>query len=331
MTHIEMPCRLYLGTESGLHTAVVNRTGVELTDSALAGESVRAVDVSPADPEALLVGCGLRGRGLYRSEDGGSSVESLGFNDRWVWGLSRHPGDPETVYVGTEPPMLYRSEDGGDSFEAVRGIEAVPSRESWLFFHEPFEAGHVHGIAVHPDRPEQVFAGVEHGAIIYSRDGGQTWQDSLAAEDIHRVAVHPDDPDRLFVAAGSGLYHSSDAGRSFEQASDLAGEYAHGIVFDPRSPERMYAYVATDGMPLYRSEDGGDSWVGIGDGLPAARPADTLCLHPADPDVLLYAGDTDTGGQLFVSPDSGGSWHRLDTELPKVWRMSAVDAVAGEG
>jgi photosystem II stability/assembly factor-like uncharacterized protein len=326
MGHVETPCRLYLGTEDGLWTVTVRETGAERLDSALAGEAVRALAVSPADPDDVLVGCGLRGHGLYRTRDGGRTVESLGFDSEWVWGVSRHPNDPETVYVGTEPPMLYRSTDGGASFSALDGIEAVPSREDWTFFHEPFQAGHIHGIAVHPDRPEQVFAGVEHGGILCSRDGGETWQDSVAAEDIHRVAVHPEDPDRVFVAAGSGLYRSDDAGRSWEQVPDLAGEYAHSIVFDPRSPERMYAYAATEEMPVYRSDDGGDSWVGIGAGLPEARAADTLCLHPANPDVVLYAGDTDDGGRLFLSPDGGESWDCLDLALPTVWRLTVADA-----
>ncbi len=332
MGHVETSYRLSLGTADGLRTVVVDGTDASVdgarasvVESALPGEAVRALDVSPADPDDVFVGCGLRGWGLYRTRDGGETVESLGFEEAWVWGLQRHPTDPDRLYVGTEPPGLWVSTDDGGSFEPLDGIDRLPSRGDWTFFHEPFHAGHVHGIAVHPDRPGQVFAGIEHGAIIYSRDGGETWQESLAAEDVHRVAFHPADPDRVFVAAGSGLYRSDDAGRSWEQAPDLAGEYAHSIAFDPDSPERMYAYVATDGMALYRSDDGGDSWVGIGDGLPAARPADTLRVHPDRPETLVYAGDVEDGGRLFVSPDAGESWDRLDLELPKVWRLAVAD------
>ena len=328
MGHAETSYRLYLGTADGLRTVVVDRTGARVVERALAGEAVRALDVSPADPEDLFVGCGLRGWGLYRTRDGGETVESLGFDDVWVWGLERHPTDPERLYVGTEPPALWVSADGGASVETVDGIDRLPSRDDWTFFHEPFCAGHVHGITVHPDRPDRVFAGVEHGAIIYSRDGGETWQESLAATDVHRVAFHPEEPDRVFVAAGSGLYRSNNAGRSWEQVPDLAGEYAHSIAFDPDSPGRMYVYVATDGMALYRSDNGGDSWVGIGDGLPAARPADTLQVRPGRPETLVYAGDVDDGSRLFVSPDAGESWKRLEVKLPKVWRLAFAGTAA---
>jgi len=322
---LDSSCRLYLGTENGMQTAVLGDGQAAVVAEGLPGQAVRAISPSPVTPGEAFVGCGVRGSGLYRTTDGGHTYTSLGFDDEWVWGLSRHPTDPERLYVGTEPPGLWVSTDSGSSFERVDGIETLPSRENWFFFHPPFEAGHVHGISIHPDRPEQVFAGVEHGAIIYSRDGGVTWAESLAAEDIHRVAIHPDDPDRVFVAAGSGLYRSVDAGETWEQVPALAGEYAHAIEFDPRSPERLYVYVATDGAPLYRSDDGGDSWVKVGDGLPDARAADTLRLLPGDPDAVVYAGETDDGSRLFLSRDAGESWRRLALELPMVWRLAVAD------
>ena len=318
-------CRLYLGTGDGLRTARLTRDGAEVTARAVAGNAVRAIAVDPEDPDDAYVGCGLRGWGLYHTEDGGASVESLGFEDVWVWGVARDTADTDTVYVGTEPPMLHVSEDGGETFTALEGLDELPSRPDWTFFHDPFRAGHVHGIAIHPERPERILAGVEHGALVASDDGGETWTESLVGSDVHRVAVRPDDPDAVFAATGSGLYRSSDGGAEWAQVPDLRGLYLHAVVFDPRDPDRTYVYAADDDCPVYRSDDGGDSWMPVGDGLPSASPADTLRLHPDDPETVVYAGDTgDDESHLFVSSDAGGTWERVETALPKVWRMEAV-------
>lgn len=326
----EPPCLLYLGTSDGLRVARLTGDGLDVVANAIAGNAVRAITVHPDDPTNAYVGCGLRGWGLYHTSDAGRTVETLGFEDRWVWGATRHPDDPETVFVGTEPPMLYRSTDGGSTFDAFEGIDELSSRPEWTFFHEPFYEGHLHGIAIRPERPERIFAGVEHGALVYSHDGGETWAETLVGSDVHRVAIDPTDPDRVFAATGSGMYRSEDAGLEWSKTPDLRGEYLHTIVFDPDEPERMYVYAADDGDPVWKSEDGGNSWRPVGARLPAARPADTLRVHPSDSETLVYAGDTEDGGRLFVSPDAGDTWHPVDHSLPKVWRLE-VAPDTGEG
>lgn len=328
----EDSCRLYLGTRDGLRVARLDGDGLEIRASGIADNVVRAIAVHPADPDDVFVGCGLRGWGLYRTTDGGDTVDPLGFEDVWVWGVARHPTDPETVYVGTEPPMVHVSTDDGATFEACEAIDDLPSRPDWTFFHAPFRAGHVHGFALHPDRPDRVVAGVEHGALVVSRDGGATWSESLVGSDVHRVAVHPTDPDRVFAATGSGMHRSDDAGDSWEPLPALEGRYLHAVVFDPRDPDRMYTYAAEGESPVHRSDDGGESWRPVAEGLPAARPADTLRLHPVDPDTLVYAGDTGSDtSHLFVSPDRGGTWARLERSLPKVWRLAVADVRDWDG
>lgn len=324
------PCRLYLGTGDGLRTARLTGDGLTETASSIADNAVRAIAVHPSDPDDVFVGCGLRGWGLYHTDDAGATATTVGFEDEWVWGVARHPDDPATVYVGTEPPMLYVSTDGGGSFDALDGIEDLPSRPDWTFFHEPFYAGHVHGIALDGRRPDRVLAGVEHGALIVSRDGGETWTEALVGRDVHRVAVHPADPDSVLAATGSGLARSDDGGRTWGEVDDLRGLYVHAVVFHPTDADRWYCYAASDECPVYRSDDGGDSWTPVGEGLPPARPADTLRLHPADPETLVYAGDVDDDtSRVFVSTDAGGSWQRVRQEFPKVWRLEVTPVPGG--
>lgn len=323
-------CLLYVGTSDGILVLEFQDEALEPVGRGLQGNAVRGIAIHPHDPEIAYVACGLRGWGLHRTRDAGRNFEMLGFQDRWVWDVAFHPGDPATLFVGTEPPMLHVTRDEGGTFQAFDGIEELPSRSRWMFFHEPFRAGHVHGIAVHLQQPDRIYAGVEHGAFIYSHDAGRTWHEALVGFDLHRVAVDPVNADRVFAGAGEGLYVSADAGRTWNSIPALEGKYVHAIAFDPRSSQTIYVYVAAEGAPLHKSIDGGENWRQIGAGLPAARPADTICLHPQDPGVVFYGGDIgEKISRIFVSQDAGETWQPLPGEFPKIWRMRAAPRSRG--
>lgn len=221
--------------------------------------------------------------------------------------------------------MVWISQDNGETFDACEAIDDLESRPHWTFFHEPFEQGHVHGIAIHPDRPASLFAGVEHGALIYSRDGGETWDETLVGHDLHRIAIHPDDPDHVLAATGSGLYRSRDAGSSWDAIEPLRGTYLHTIQFDPTATDRLFVYADQEEDPIFVSEDGGETWRSAGLDLPAAMPADNLRRHPTHHDTLVYAGDVgERRSQLFVSEDLGETWRAVGEPLPKVWRVEVA-------
>lgn len=325
------PCLLYVGTGDGVFAFALTADGsMTPIGRGLEGNAVRGIAIHPRDSRVAYIACGLRGWGLHRTQDAGKSFHPLGFVDRWVWDVALHPHDPNTVWVGTEPPMLYVSHDQGRTFVALDAIDRLPSRPRWTFFHEPFRAGHIHGIALHPAHPERLFAGVEHGAFIYSYDEGQTWSEALVGHDLHRVAVDPANPDRVLAGAGEGLFISDDAGQTWHAAAALKGKYVHAIVFDVGRSKQVYVYVAEDGAPLYRSEDGGQTWRLIGAGLPDARPADSLALHPLEPDVLFYGADAgEKKGRIYMSHDAGTTWRVLPVDLPKIWRLRTAPLPEG--
>lgn len=313
---------LLAGTADGVRGVRIAPDGTAcITSGGLTGQAIRGIAVDPTESDRYYVAAGLRGNGLYVTGDAGRTFESLGFQDRWVWDVVVDPADPARLLIGTEPPMLFESGDAGRTWRDFPGIEQVESRPRWTFFHPPFHAGHLHGIALTPERPGRILVGVEHGGLLRSVDNGETWADTMPGADLHRIEIDPTDPDRILAGAGNGLFISDDGGVRWTPVGDLRGRYVHGIVFDRKNPARLFVYIDSGHCPLFRSDDGGSTWEPVGIGLPRSAPADPVRIHPVNPDLVVYAGDTGDGSELFISEDGGEHWTSTGLELPKVWRL----------
>ena len=136
---------------------------------------VRALAVHPNDPAVVYAGTQL---GTYRSDDRGEHWEALesprpGMD---VWSLAFHPNQPNVLFAGYEPCAIYRSEDGGVSWKQMDTSRVrFPDVTTYM----PPLAKRVIGIAVDPSEPENVYASIEVGGLLASRDGGETWNKLL--------------------------------------------------------------------------------------------------------------------------------------------------------
>ena len=82
--------------------------------------------------------------------------------------------------------------------------------------------------------------------------------------------------------------------------------------------------VGTLGQGIWRSSDGGDTWLRVRHGLYRESAVRALAVHPSDARVI-YCG-ADSG--MYRSEDSGEHWARLDSpmnEIP-IWAL-AIDPV----
>ena len=154
------------------------------------------------------------------------------------------------LYLGTEPAHIFCSDDLGRRWRELTNMRSVPSVPKWKFPVPPHIA-HTKHITFAPGDPKIVYACIEVGALLRSRDAGETWEQIEGVyEDVHRLAIHPKNPNRLYVVTGHGLYVSSDGGASFEQwvarPSPIAG-YPDGIVIHPRKPDLMFLGAADTG------------------------------------------------------------------------------------
>ncbi len=207
-----------------------------------------------------------------------------------IWQLQPDSAErPGVVWAGCEPISVWKSTDGGTSFELNEGLWNHPHRPDWG---EGYGGAAAHTVLPSP-ADESVHVAISSGGVYRSDDGGQSW----AARNQGISAYFMPDPNPEF------------------------GQCVHKVARDAQNPARLYAQ---NHHGVYRSDDAGDTWVSIADGLPAdfgfvmlahPRTGGTLWTIP-----LVADGERiPPGGELAVyrSTDAGQSWTRQDAGLPK--------------
>ena len=285
---------------------------------------VRALLLHPDDPSIIYAGTQS---GPYRSDDRGDHWERLDSpaNGSDVWSLAFHPDNPDVVYAGYEPCAIYRSLDGGQNWSQMNTDRVhYPNVTTYM----PPLAKRVIGITADPSDANDMYAAVEVGGLLASRDGGESWDsitDGLYVRnntvDLHGVQVSKAAPGTVFIIAQVAMFRSRDRGTRWEhvQFDDMfpGGSYCRGLLVAPDDPRTIYLAVGAGGGgappgtqeagALYRSTDIGDTWerLDIGD-TPPSRMFQVAIDRAAPERVYCCAGY----GQFYASRDRGESWSK---------------------
>jgi photosystem II stability/assembly factor-like uncharacterized protein len=269
---------------------------------------------------------GTSDAGLYRSTDGGRTwgrVGRPGIGHESVTALAANPSDPTELWAGTEPSTVFHSTDGGDSWTERPGLTDLPSASGWSFPPRP-ETHHVRWLEVDPADPAHLYVGVEAGAIVQTRDRGETWVDRQpgSRRDPHSMATHPEAPGRLYVAAGDGYAESRDGGYSWVHPQEgLDHRYVWSVAVDAGDPEVRLVSAATGAFSahtpsradthVYRRTD--DRWTPLSEtALPQGDGVTRPVLAAGDPGEFYAASNRG----LARSADGGRSWTVLDVDWP---------------
>lgn len=138
---------------------------------------------------------------------------------------------------------------------------------------------------------------------------------------ISAVALNPVEPSIFYVGAASGgVFKTTDSGLSWEAIFDDQPSLSIGdIAIAPSNPDVIYVgtgeanagggSVSYDGLGIFRSEDGGNSWAnrGLGESGSIGR----LIVHPQNPDICYVAAM----GRMFSKNDQRGIFKTIDGGL----------------
>jgi photosystem II stability/assembly factor-like uncharacterized protein len=266
-----------------------------------------------------------------------------------IVGIAPSPTDANNIYVAAASGGVWETTDGGGTWAPLTDNQATLSMGA---------------IALAPSDANVIYAGTGEAnntgsyygrGILVSTDGGATW--TLTGADVFdrlaiaQIAVDPNDANTAYAAVndfadngrpfagGAGIYRTDDGGQTWTNTTAAIDQYDpySAVVIDPNDHQTVYAAIGdyagdpygTGGNGIYKSTDGGTSWVKLGGGLPTKASTIgriTLALAPSDSQVL-YASISGTGqtgsstfGSLFKimrSDDSGSTWTDLTrTDTP---------------
>jgi photosystem II stability/assembly factor-like uncharacterized protein len=293
---------LVVGTKKGLFVLEGEAGGpFAVTTRAFAGEPV---DYACRDPRSGRILAGMtspfygpklmyadeasgewrEGSGVTLPEDGGAALER-------IWVIT--PGEADgLLYVGGDPGVLFVSRDGGETWALNEALWNEPSRPTW----QPGGGGLcLHSIVPWPGEPDKLAVAVSAAGMWLTDDGGESWRrgnDGL----VPRYLPEDTSPDEVALCV-------------------------HHVERAARRPERMFMQFHGG---VYRSDDGGASWIGVGAGLPSDFGF-PLMTDPADPEsayVIPLTADMDRVTpdghvNVYETRDAGASWSARGDGLPQ--------------
>jgi photosystem II stability/assembly factor-like uncharacterized protein len=235
------------------------------------------------------------------------------------------------VYAGTEPPHLFVSDDLGETWSDLEALHSVPSAPEW-HYPQPPNIGHVKQIVVDPENCGTLYACIEQGALLRSRDGGVSWEELHGFyEDVHRLVICSSNTRKMYLACGDGLYGSEDGGEKWERLTTRAYRvgYPDGLVVHPENDQLIFISGAATIPPTWakngtanasigRSRDGGRSWEFLDAGF---RPSfngniEALTMVTLKNSYCLFAATS--GGEILFSEDEGNTWTHIVVGLPPI-------------
>lgn len=301
------PYWIYAGQQDNGSVAITSRSdygAISFRDWHPVGADERDDDLPDPEDSNIVFGSGLGGRvSRYDGRTGdvqnvspsplntyGQDPRKIGYRWSWITPLEFSRQAPYALYLGAQ--VLFRSLDRGKTWQVISpDLTGRDLRRSAAQCADPMAEknaracgfGVIFTIAPSPRSIDDIWIGTDSGLIQRTLDGGSTWKDVTPAQ---------------------------------------LGAWGKVSRIDPSPLDANTAYVAIDQhrkntfKPLvFKTHDGGQTWIEISAGLPADEFTSVVRVDPLQPG-LLYVG---TERSVQVSIDDGAHWAPLKQNLPTAW------------
>ncbi len=250
---------------------------------------------------------------------------------------------PYIFYVATASGGVWKTTNNGVTWEPIFDEQPVSS---------------IGAIGVAPSDPNIVWVGTGEAnnrqssswgnGVYKSTDGGKTWKHMGLADTHHigRIVIHPKNSDIVYVAAVGhlwgpnkerGLFKTIDGGKTWKKILYINEDTGCiDVAIDPESPDTLYAamyqrrrtpFGFNGGGPhsgLYKTTDGGETWVKLTDGLPKGDTGRIgIAIYRKNPNIV-YAIIENKDGGVFRSEDRGLTWKKMSSTNPRPMYYSQI-------
>ncbi len=267
-------------------TSIADPTDSSIVFAESQGGNLSRYDLTTGEKTAI--------RPIVGPRENGDTAKEYRFNWHAPLIISAH--DPATIYIGSN--YLMRSRDRGATWEEVGGIDltkqidreeleimGVSGSESQMSLNDGISRyGTLTTVGESPLNPNVIYVGTDDGNVQVSLDNGATWENVV--EKIGGL------PERTYVS------------RLVPSAHVEGRVYA---TFDGHRNDDYSAYV-------YVSDNYGQRWRQISDGLPYGASVNVIVEHPRTQNLLFVGNEVG----VYFSVDQGENWTPLKSDVPTV-------------
>jgi len=250
---------------------------------------------------------------------------------------------PHIIYAGTASGGVWKTTNNGVTWEPI-------------FDDQPTST--IGDVTISPSNPDIVWVGTGEpnnrqssswGDGVYkSTDGGKTWK-NMGLKDTHhigRIVIHPTNPDVVYVAAlghlwgpnkERGLFKTTDGGKTWINTKFIDENTGFvDVAIDPENPNTLYAAAyqrrrrgwgfngGGPGSGLYKTTDGGETWIRLTSGLPTGDIGRIgIDIYRSNPSTVYAIIESRPGG-VFRSDDKGLSWRKMSNTNPRPMYYSQI-------
>lgn len=278
--HPDQSNSIYAGTEDGLYKST--NEGMDWEWLYFGGQINDILIDTSSDPDKVYIAvCQLYGdqtqkKGLWWSEDGGKI-----WSDPVIFSHIKEIVDVFTFEIAFYPPNNRPEPDASKAIYigTSKGIWISYDGESWpdtMHFNDLWN-NPVYALAVHPTKPQYVYAGTNDG-VVYSKKFGlpgdpDTWQQDFRSLRGIRISSLAIDDSLIFAGTwGEGIFRNhaqfAEDHNTTWACLTIDAKYIYKIKFDPNNHNILYAATS---LGVYQSTDYGLSWNPMNEGISCAK------------------------------------------------------------